>query len=97
MSVTLTLMPSASKALTAGRPSGVAGTLIITLGRATSRCRRMPSSMVAAVSWASLGLTSMLTRPSRPPVRRATSASRSHAIWMSSTAIDSNRAGPCRP
>ena len=47
-SVTLTLMPSVSRALIAGRPSGVAGTLIITFGRATAFHRRRASSSVPA-------------------------------------------------
>src|SRR5690349_12100333 len=38
MSVTLTLMPAASVAVIAGRPSRVAGILIMTFGRATAAC-----------------------------------------------------------
>ena len=49
----------------AGMPSGVAGTLIITLGRLTAFQRRCASSSVPFVSRASVGDTSMLTYPSR--------------------------------
>ena len=45
----------------AGRPAGVAGTLIITLGRATVLHSRRASSSVPAVSLARSGATSRLT------------------------------------
>ena len=47
-----------------GRPSMDAGTLIITLSRATAFQRRRASSIVAAVSCARYGDTSRLTYPS---------------------------------
>jgi hypothetical protein len=48
----------------AGIPSGVAGTLIMTLGRPTSLARRSPSETVFSVLVASSGSTSSETRPS---------------------------------
>jgi len=90
-------MPSAVSVVIAGSPAAVAGTLTITFGRPTSRCRRRASSIVPAVSPASRGLTSMLARPSSPCVRACTGASRSQTRRISSTASDSNSTGPERP
>ncbi len=64
----LTLTPWAVSARTAGIPSGVAGTLIITFGRPTSLARRTPSCTVLSVFVASSGSTSSETRPSTPPL-----------------------------
>ena len=89
MSVTFTQVPSAISVRTAGRPSAVAGTLIITFGRATAAWSRRASSTVPAVSCASRGLTSMLTRPSRPPLLSNTGRSASQAACTSSMASDS--------
>ncbi len=61
ISVTLTLIPSPMSVLMAGTPAGVAGTLIITLGRSSVAKSRRASSTVPSVSWASVGLTSRLT------------------------------------
>ncbi len=68
ISVTLTLMPSASTVVIAGSPSTVAGILINRLGRSTVAQRARACSTVAAVSCASRGSTSRLTRPSTPSV-----------------------------
>ena len=65
--MTLTLTPCAVSARIAGIPSGVAGTLIMTLGRPTRCARRSPSATVCSVSAASSGSTSSETRPSTPP------------------------------
>ncbi len=59
--VTLTLIPSVSSVRMAGTPSGVAGTLIMTLGRLTSFQRRRASSRVPCVLFARSGATSRLT------------------------------------
>ncbi len=66
ISVTLTLTPCAVSARMAGMPSGVAGTLIMTLGRPTRWARRSPSETVFSVLVASSGSTSSETRPSTP-------------------------------
>ena len=59
--VTLTLMPSPINCWMAGMPSPVAGTLIITFGRATAFHNRRASSRVPCVSCARVGETSRLT------------------------------------
>ena len=59
-------MPSAVSSSIAGSPSSVAGTLISKLGRSTIFASSSPRFTVAAVSYASSGSTSMLTRPSAP-------------------------------
>ena len=59
ISVTLTLMPSALTAVIAGSPAMVAGILINRLGRSTILDRSWACAMVAAVSCASRGSTSM--------------------------------------
>jgi hypothetical protein len=66
ISVTLTLMPSASVAVIAGRPSAVAGILMYMLGRSTSHHSCLASAIVGSVSRASRGSTSIDTRPSTP-------------------------------
>ena len=66
ISVTFTLMPSASVAVIAGRPSFVAGILMNRLGRSTSHHNALASATVRAVSPARRGSTSMETRPSTP-------------------------------
>ena len=53
----------------AGMPSAVAGIFTITFGFATSFHSRCASAIVRAVSFAQRGATSMLTKPSPPPVR----------------------------
>ena len=50
ISVTLTLMPSASVAVIAGTPSAVAGILMNMFGRSTSHHSCLASATVAAVS-----------------------------------------------
>ena len=60
-SVMLTLIPSAVSARTAGTPATVPGTLIIRLRRPTSFHRWRASAIVACVSLATPGETSMLT------------------------------------
>ena len=67
--VTFTLMPSAVTAVIAGRPARVAGILMRTFGRSTSAYICLACAMVASVSWARRGSTSMEARPSTPPVR----------------------------
>ena len=68
ISVTLTLIPSATQAVIAGSPSSVAGILMNRLGRSTIHHSARASAMVFAVSRASRGSTSRDTRPSTPPV-----------------------------
>ena len=50
--VTFTLIPSEIRVVMAGAPSGVPGTLIITLGRSTAAHNLRASAMVRSVSWA---------------------------------------------
>ena len=54
----------------AGTPSRVPGILTNTLGRSTSVNRRCASATDARVSRARWGETSMLTKPSSPPLAR---------------------------
>ena len=68
----------------AGRPSIVAGTLIITFGRSTIDQSSLPAAIVPAVSRARRGSTSILTRPSKPPLLENIGANRSHARRTSS-------------
>ena len=84
ISVTLTLMPSASTAVMAGRPSRVAGILTSTLSRSTAAESCLACSTVFSVSWASRGSTSIETRPSTPPVASYTDAMTSQALRTSS-------------
>ena len=66
ISVTFTLIPAATKAVMAGSPSTVAGTLIIKFGRSIIDQSSLPAAIVPSVSWAKRGSTSILTRPSIP-------------------------------
>ena len=66
--VTLMLRPRLINSSIAGTPSGVPGTLIITLGRARRSKRLTASLIVASVSRAKSGETSRLAKPSPPPV-----------------------------
>ena len=91
MSVTLTLIPLPIRFLIAGMPSGVAGTLIITLGRSSARNSRRAALIVPLVSCARCGLTSSEAKPSAPSVLSKMGSSRSAAARMSSTASPSNR------
>ena len=64
--VTLMLMPSARQAAMAGSPCRAAGILMNKLGRSTRHHSARASAMVASVSWASRGSTSIDARPSTP-------------------------------
>ena len=64
--MTLTLIPSASVAVIAGRPASVAGILMKRFGRSTSHHRVLASDWVFSVRCALRGSTSMDTRPSTP-------------------------------
>ena len=66
--MTLMLIPSARHAQIAGMPCRAAGILMNRLGRSTSHHSARASAIVASVSWASRGSTSIDTRPSTPPV-----------------------------
>ena len=68
ISVTLTLMPSASVRVIAGSPSSIAGILMYALGRSTSHHSARASATVASVLCAFRGSTSIETRPSTPLV-----------------------------
>ena len=68
ISVTLTLIPSEVACVIAGSPSTVAGILMNRFGRSTAHQSARASAMVAAVFLASLGSTSIDTRPSWPSV-----------------------------
>jgi hypothetical protein len=83
ISVTLTLIPSEMACVIAGNPSGVAGTLMNRFGRSTIHHRLRASAMVLGASLATLGSTSMDTRPSRPAVASYTGRSTSQAQRMS--------------
>jgi len=80
------LRPSAIDCSIAGTPAAVAGILTIKFGRLTVLHNRRASRIVACVSLASFGETSMDTKPSAPPVRSKTGASTSAAFLMSSIA-----------
>lgn len=62
------LTPSRVSCRIAGMPAGVAGTLIITLERASRAQNRRASAIVPAVSSARCGEISRLTNPSCPSV-----------------------------
>ena len=66
ISVTFTLIPSEMACVIAGSPSRVAGILMNRFGRSTIHHSARASAMVFSVSLASLGSTSMDTRPSMP-------------------------------
>ena len=84
----------------AGTPSRVPGIFTNTLGRSTAVNRRWASAADASVSRARCGETSMLTKPSSPPVARYTGASTSQAARTSSITSRSRISAalsPCRP
>jgi len=58
----------------AGTPSRVPGILTSTLGRSTAANSRCASAIDPCVSRAKPGATSMLTKPSSPPLARYTGA-----------------------
>ena len=66
--MTLTLTPRAVSSSIAGIPASVAGTLIITLGRAKRFYNPIACSIVPSVSSARSGVHSKETKPSRPLV-----------------------------
>ena len=68
-SVTLVGTPAKIASSMAGRPSGVPGILIKTLGRRACACRSLAAAIVDLVSCASKGETSSETQPSTPQVR----------------------------
>ena len=76
-------MPSATTAVIAGRPAAVAGILIRAFERSTAAHSAFAEAMVASVSCARSGSTSIETRPSSA-VRSATGASTSQALRTSS-------------
>ena len=83
ISVTLTLTPADSTSVIAGIPAGVAGILIITLGR-PSRCHSSSAcAIVASVSCARFGETSTDTKPSAPSSSSYIGRNRSAACAMS--------------
>ena len=79
MSVTLTLIPSASVSVIAGAPAVVAGILMKRFSRSTSAHRARADASVASVSWARSGATSIETRPSTPPEASYAGRMTSHA------------------
>ena len=82
--MTFTLIPSAIEAAMAGMPGLVAGILISTFDRSTIFHRSAAWPMVASVSMASPGSTSIDTRPSTPPVAAEVAARMSQALRTSS-------------
>ena len=89
--VTFTLIPSARQAVIAGMLRLVAGILMNRLGRSTSRHSTRAWAMVASVSSASRGSTSIETRPSTPSVASYTGRSTSQAS-RTSVAVSSRSA-----
>jgi hypothetical protein len=83
MSVTFTLMPAASVSVIAGKPSGVAGILIMTLGRCSRSQNSLACATVASVSCARFGETSTDTKPSAPRNESYVGRNRSAACAMS--------------
>ena len=83
MIVTFTLIPSAISLVIAGNPSSVAGTLINTFGDPTNSHSARAWVIVPSVSRANRGSTSILTRPSTPPVRSKVGMNNSHAALTS--------------
>ena len=77
--MTLTLMPSASDSVIAGRPASVAGILMKRLGRSTSHHSRRPRRRSRRCRARGRGSTSMETRPSTPGCRSSTGRSTSQA------------------
>jgi hypothetical protein len=68
-SVTLIGTPAKIDSSMAGRPSGVPGILMKTLGLRACACRSLATAIVELVSCASKGETSSETQPSTPQVR----------------------------
>ena len=66
--MTFTLIPRAVSSSIAGTPACVAGTLIITFGRASRSQSSTACATVPAVSSARSGVHSKETNPSRPPL-----------------------------
>ena len=66
ISVALTFAPAAITSSSAAAPAGVAGILIMALGRSRAFHRRSASDTVVSRSSAMSGLTSRLTKPSPP-------------------------------
>ena len=97
ISVTLTLIPSAITAVIAGSPARVAGILISTFGRSTILASSLACAMVAAVSWASRGSTSMDTRPSTWPLVWKIGVNRSAASRTSSVVISRTASSTLAP
>ena len=87
ISVTLTEIPCAVAAVIAGSPSLVAGILISALRRSTARHSSWADAIVASVSWARSGSTSIETRPSAGFVSctgaRTSQASRTSSVVSS--------------
>ncbi len=79
------LRPSAVIASIAGMPSGVAGIFTSRLGWVMRSCRSRAAAMVALVSRASSGATSMDTKPSVPPAAANVGRSTARAWATSST------------
>ena len=79
-------MPAAISAVIAGKPSIVAGTLIITLGRSMIDHSSFPAAIVPSVSRARRGSTSILTRPSKPLLLEKIGENKSHA-WRTSSVV----------
>jgi len=80
----LMLMPLKIDSSIAGIPAGVAGIFTITFGRRSFSNSLFASAIVPFVSFASVGLTSMLMKPSSPFVRSCTGRKMSAALLMSS-------------
>ncbi len=80
------LRPSERHCRMAGTPSAVPGILIITLGRLHWLQRRCASAIVARVSRARWGPTSIETKPSLPPLASKTGRNWSAAAPTSATA-----------
>jgi hypothetical protein len=82
------LKPLVINAAIAGMPSAVAGIFTSRLGRAMRSCNRVAAAIVASVSRANSGATSIDTKPSLPcelsKVGRNT-ASASVTSWMASS------------
>ena len=85
----LMLMPLKIDSSIAGRPAGVAGIFTITFGLFNRSNSRFASSIEPLVSFARVGLTSMLMNPSSPPVRSCTGRKMSAALEMSCRASSS--------
>ena len=98
MSVTLTEIPEPMTSVIAGRPALVAGILMSAFGRSTVFHSSLACAIVAAVSCASSGETSIDTRPSTPPVasytgRKTSAASRTSVVVIVKIAVSVS--APC--